>query len=87
MAGLNWWQAIAAGAVAAAVVILVIFFIGGATGATFAFLDRGTLHEITAVGVIIATVTPLVGGNRPGHAAGPWWSGTIRLAQPVSPSR
>ncbi|MGQ0717257.1 MAG: DUF6069 family protein [Pseudonocardiales bacterium] len=81
--GWNWWQAIAAGAVAAAVVNLVIFFIGGAAGASFAFLDRGTLHEITAWGVITATVPPLVIGTGLATLLARWWFGVIRLAQVI----
>lgn len=83
MAGLNWWQAIAAGAVAAAAVNLVIFFIGGAAGASFSFLDRGTLHEITAWGVITATVPPLVVGTGLATLLARWWSWVIRLAQVI----
>ncbi len=81
--GLNWWQAIAAGAVAAAVTNLVIFFIGRAAGASFAFLDRGTLHEITAWAVIIATVPPLVVGTGLATLLARWWSWMIRLAQVI----
>lgn len=81
MAGPNWWQAIAAGAVAAAVANLVIFFIGRAAGASFAILDRGTLHEVSAWGVIIATVPPLVVGTGLAVLLARWWFGVIRLAQ------
>ncbi|MGH3883377.1 MAG: DUF6069 family protein [Pseudonocardiaceae bacterium] len=80
-AGLSWWQAIAAGAVATAVVNLVILFIGAAAGASFAFLDRGTLHEIGAWGVITATVPPLVVGTGLAALLARWWFGVIRLAQ------
>lgn len=79
--GLNWWQAIAAGAVAAAVVNVVIFFLGRAGGASFAFLDRGALHEVTAWGVITATVPPLVVGTGLAVLLARWWSWVIRLAQ------
>ena len=82
--GLNWWQAIATGAVAAAVVNLVIFFIGRAAGASFAFLDRGTLHEVTAWAVIIATVFPLVVGTGLATLLARWWFGVIRLAQVIA---
>src|SRR5918998_6600307 len=78
---LSGWQAITAGAVAAAVINLVIFFIGGATGASFAFLDRGTLHEIGAWGVITATVPPLVVGTGLAALLAHWWPWAIRLAQ------
>lgn len=78
---LSGWQAITAGAVAAAVINLVIFFIGGAAGASFAFLDRGTLHEIGAWAVITATVPPLVAGTGLATLLARWWLGIIRLAQ------
>lgn len=81
--GLSWWQAIAAGAVTAAVVNVVIFFIGGAAGASFAFLDRGNLHEIGAWGVIIATVWPLVAGTGLATLLAHWWSWVIRWAQVI----
>lgn len=81
--GLSWWQAIAAGAVAAAVVNLVIFFLGGAAGASFAFLDRGTLHEISAWAVLIATVPPLVIGTGLATLLARWRSWVIRLAQVI----
>ncbi|MDQ4009537.1 MAG: DUF6069 family protein [Actinomycetota bacterium] len=80
---LSWWQAITAGAVAAAVLNLTIFFIGSATGASFAFLDRGTLHEIDAWGVITATVPPLVAGAGLTTLLARWWSWVIRLAQVI----
>ncbi|HEX2262797.1 MAG TPA: hypothetical protein VHH52_03420, partial [Pseudonocardiaceae bacterium] len=57
---LIWWQVIAAGAVVAAVGNLVIFFIGGAAGASFAFLDRGALHEIGSLGCDHRHGSPLV---------------------------
>ena len=79
--GLSWWQAIAAGAVTAAIVNVVIFFIGGAAGASFAFFDRGTLHEIGTWDVIIATVAPLVVGTGLATLLARWWSWAIRLAQ------
>jgi Flp pilus assembly pilin Flp len=80
---LSWWQAITTGAVAAAVVNLVIFFIGGAAGASFAFLDRGTLHEIGAWGVVTATVAPLVVGTGLATLLAHWWSWVIRWAQVI----
>ncbi|MGH3901088.1 MAG: DUF6069 family protein [Pseudonocardiaceae bacterium] len=83
MVRLTWWQAIVAGAVVAAVVNLVIFFIGAAAGASFAFLDRGTLHEIGAWSVIVATVPPLVIGTALAALLARWWSWVIRLAQVI----
>ncbi|MDQ4011422.1 MAG: DUF6069 family protein [Actinomycetota bacterium] len=80
---LSWWQAITAGAVAAAVVNLVLFFIGGAAGASFAFVDRGTLHEIGAWEVISATVPPLVVGTGLATLLDRWLSWVIRLAQVI----
>lgn len=81
--GLSWWQAIAAGALAAAVGNLVIFFIGRAAGGSFAFLDRGALHEISAWGVLLATVPPLVVGTGLAALLARWWPGVIRLAQVI----
>jgi hypothetical protein len=83
---LSWWQAITAGAVAAAVVNLAIFFIGDAAGASFAFLDRSTLHEIGAWDVISATVPPLVVGTGLATLLARWWSWVIRLAQVIGGS-
>ncbi len=83
IAGLSWWQAIAAGAVTAAVVNLVIFFIGGAAGASFAFLDRGNLHQIGVWGVLIATAPPLVIGTGLATLLARWWSWVIPLAQVI----
>jgi len=79
--GLNWWQAIVAGAVAATAANLVIFFIGLAAGGSFTFLDRGALHEINAWGVIMATVPPLVVGTGLAALLARWWFGVLRLAQ------
>jgi hypothetical protein len=81
--GMSWWQAITAGAVAAAVVNLAIFFIGGAAGASFAFLDHGTLHEIGAWGVITATVPPLVLGTGLATVLARRWFWVIRWAQVI----
>ena len=81
--GLRWWQAIIAGALAAAVVNLVIFFIGGAAGASFAFLDRGNLHEVGTWGVIIATVCPLAVGTGLATLLAHWWSWVTRWAQVI----
>ncbi len=82
-AGLNWWQAIAGGAMTAALCNLVILFIGRATGASFAYLDRGALHEVTAWGVIVAAVLPLVAGTGLAALLARWWFGVIRLAQVI----
>ena len=81
--GLSWWQAITAGAIVAAVANLVIFFIGGATGASFAFLDRGALHEIGAWGVITATVPPLVLGTGLATLLVRRWFWVLRWAQVI----
>ncbi len=81
--GLTWWQAIAAAAVAATVGNLLILLAGRAAGASFEFVDRGTLHVITAVGVITATVPPLVVGTLLAALLGLWWPGFIRLAQVI----
>ncbi|HVE96268.1 MAG TPA: DUF6069 family protein [Pseudonocardiaceae bacterium] len=83
---LSRWQTVTAGAVAAAVVNLVIFFIGGAAGASFAFFDRGTLHEIGAWEVISATAPPLVVGTGLATLLARWWSWVIRLAQVIGGS-
>lgn len=80
---LSWWQAITAGAVAAAVGNLVIFFVGGAAGASFAFLDRGTLHEIGTWEVVTSTVPPLVAGTGLATLLARWWPRMIRLAQVI----
>ncbi|MGH3974727.1 MAG: DUF6069 family protein [Pseudonocardiaceae bacterium] len=82
-AGLNWWQAIAGGAATAALCNLAILFIGRATGASFAYLDRGTLHAITAWGVIVTTVLPLVVGIGLAALLARWWFWVIRLAQVI----
>lgn len=81
--GLNWWQASAAGAVAATVANLVIFLIGGAAEASFMVVDGGNLHEVTAGGVIVATVPPLVVGTVLAALLARWWPGVIRLAQVI----
>src|SRR5918997_7003217 len=80
---LSRWQVITAGALAAAVVNLVIFFIGGAAGASFAFLDRGNLHEVGTWGVIIATVCPLAVGTGLATLLAHWWSWVTRWAQVI----
>lgn len=81
--GLNWWQAITAGAVTAAVANLAILLIGWATGASFVIVDAGKLHEVTAWGVVVATVPPLVLGTGLAALLARWWLGVIRLAQVI----
>ena len=81
--GLSWWQASAAGAVAAAVGNLVIFLIGLAAGASFVVMDRGELHQVTAGGVIVATVPPLMVGTVLAALLARWWPGVLRLAQVI----
>ena len=81
--GLRWWQAIAAGALAATAGNLLILLAGRAAGASFEFVDRGTLHVITAMGVVTATVPPLLVGTLLAALLGLWWPGFIRLAQVI----
>lgn len=81
--GLNWWQASAAGAVAATLANLVILLIGRTAGASFAVADGATIHQVTAVGVIIATVPPLVVGTVLAALLARWWPWVIRLAQVI----
>lgn len=81
--GLSWWQASASGAVAATVANLLIFLIGLAAGASFVMVDRGNLHEITAGGIIVATVPPLVVGAVLAALLARWLPGVIRLAQVI----
>ncbi|MGH3949099.1 MAG: DUF6069 family protein [Pseudonocardiaceae bacterium] len=81
--GLSWWQAIAAAAVAATAGNLLILLAGRAAGASFELVDRGDQHVITAVGVITATVPPLVAGTALAALLGLWWPGFIRVAQVI----
>ncbi|MGQ0773393.1 MAG: DUF6069 family protein [Pseudonocardiales bacterium] len=80
---LNWWQAITAGAVAATVANLVILLIGRAAGASFLVVDGANVHEVATVGVIIATVPPLVVGTVLAALLAQWWPVVIRLAQVI----
>ena len=50
---------------AATVGNLVIFLIGVAADASFVVMDWGDLHQVTAGGVIVATVPPLVARGPP----------------------
>lgn len=81
--GLNWWQAIAAGAVAATVVNLVILLIGWAAGASFVVLDAGKPHEVTAWSVVSASVFPLILGTGLAALLARWWPGFLRVAQVI----
>lgn len=81
--GLNWWQAIAAGAVVAVVANLLILLIGWAAGASFLVMDAGSPHEVTAWSVVVATVPALVLGTGLAALLSRWWPGVIRLAQVI----
>lgn len=81
--GLSWWQAIAAGAVTTAVVNLAILLIGWAAGASFVVLDAGSPHDVTAWGVIAASIFPLVLGTGLAALLARWWPGVLRLAQVI----
>lgn len=81
--GLNWWQAIAAGAATAAVANLAILLIGWAAGASFVVMDAGNPHEVTARSVVVAGVVPLVLGTGLAALLARWWPGAIRVAQVI----
>ncbi|MGI9063164.1 MAG: DUF6069 family protein [Pseudonocardiaceae bacterium] len=80
---MGWWQAITAGAVAATAGNLLILLAGRAAGASFEFADGDAQHVITVMGVVTATVPPLVVGTLLAALLGLWWPGFIRLAQVV----
>ncbi|MFY1690132.1 hypothetical protein [Plantactinospora sp. WMMB782] len=72
--GLNWWQAIGGGVVAVAVGNLLVLAVGKIAGASFLYRDHSGEHEVNAVGVLVASVPPLVVGPRIRTvSAGPLW--------------
>ncbi|MDQ4104901.1 MAG: DUF6069 family protein [Actinomycetota bacterium] len=81
--GLNWWQAIGAGAVVAAVANLAILLIGWVAGASFVVMDAGKPHEVTAWGVVVTTIPPLVLGTGLAALLARWWPGVLRWAQVI----
>lgn len=83
LAGFTWWQAIGAATITATVVNLLIFALAWAGGASFEIIDQGTLHPVTATGVVTSSVVPLVLGTGLAALLGLWWRGFIRVGQIV----
>ncbi|MDG4784762.1 DUF6069 family protein [Micromonospora sp. WMMD1102] len=81
--GLNWWQAIGGGVVAAAVGNLLVFAVGKIAGVSFVYRDATGEHEVNAVGVLVASVPPLVVGTGLAVLISLWWRPILRVAQVV----
>lgn len=79
---LNWWQAIGAGAVAGTVVNLLVLGIARLADASLVIYAPGQpAHPITAGGVIIGSVVPMVGGTLLAVLLSLLWSGFLRVGQ------
>lgn len=76
-----WWQAIGTATIAATVVNLLILLAGRAGGASGEIIESGGPHLITASGVIMFTVVPLVLGTVLATLLSLWWPDVLRLAQ------
>lgn len=81
--GLIGWQAIAGGVVVVAVANLLIFAIARLAGVSFEYTDDTGTHDVTAVGVVIASVPPVVIGPGLAILISRWWRPILRVAQVI----
>ncbi|UGY94458.1 DUF6069 family protein [Streptomyces gobiensis] len=79
--GLNWWQALGAGAIASALVNLLILGIGHLANASFVILDGSEAHQVDAGGVILSSVVPLIVGAGAAILLALWKTVFLRTAQ------
>jgi peptidoglycan/LPS O-acetylase OafA/YrhL len=81
---IRWWHAVAAGAAAAVVINLLLLAVAAAGGAALAVAQDGSQHPVTAAGVVVASLVPLLIGTVLAVLLSRRWPRVLRVAQVVA---
>ncbi len=81
---IRWWQAVAAGAAAAVAINELILAVAAGGGAALAVAQNGIERPVTAAGVVVASLVPLLIGTVLAVLLSRRWPGVLRLAQVVA---